>query len=99
MEAFWAAETAQAYGIPCLAIKVVLDPLERPLPRFVHSVGEGGGGRWGKGALSLLNWPGQLGELPWLARAAGRASRELAKSLATVIDHFSGGPLAGGEWS
>ncbi len=98
MEAFWAAETAQAYGIPFLAMKVVLDPLERPLPRLVRSIGDGGG-RWGKGGLLVLKWPGQLAELPWLARAARRASRELANSLAAVIDHFSSGPLVEGEWS
>lgn len=92
MEAFPTAEIAQALGIPFLALKAVLDPMERALPPFVQSLG--GGGRFSKGVLfSSVRSPGQLGALSPLVREAGRAGRSLAAALQALTAHFSGKQL------
>jgi len=87
MEAWWAAEIAREAGVPFLCLKVVLDPLDRPLPRFIAKVDAMGQPTF-KAWLSLLGHPGELPELLWLARAAQRAGVALASALSRLIEWF-----------
>jgi adenosylhomocysteine nucleosidase len=88
MEAFWAAKIAQDHRVPFLAVKAVLDPLERPLPEFVTAVGLGGELSV-KAIRSLLSRPWQLREVPRLAGAARLAAGRLARALAALVSAFA----------
>lgn len=87
MEAFWIAALAREYRLPFLAVKAILDPLERPLPYFAGAVF---GRRPPVGvALSLLSRPWQLLEVPRLAGAARLASSRLARALEALVGAFA----------
>jgi adenosylhomocysteine nucleosidase len=89
MEAFPSAELAHALGIPFLAVKAILDPMEQTLPPFVLSL-RGGGGFSKEVLVALVRNLGQIGALPWLVREAGRAGRSLAAALQALTADFPG---------
>lgn len=84
MESWWAAEIAREAGVPFLCLKVVLDPLDRPLPRSIAGVGS-------DGRLTAEAWLPLLGhpqELLWWARAARRAGEALASALSRLVERL-----------
>ncbi|MFQ6117572.1 MAG: hypothetical protein ACE5LQ_04825, partial [Candidatus Bipolaricaulia bacterium] len=86
MEGWWAAALAREAGVPLLCLKAILDPLDRPLPRFITGVGRAGrptSGAW----LTLLLHPRELPELLQLAHAAHRAGVALALALRRLVEH------------
>ncbi|MCH7800982.1 MAG: hypothetical protein IIC24_05485, partial [Chloroflexi bacterium] len=38
MESYWVSEVAGSFGIPCLTIRVVLDPVDQSVPRFIGEI-------------------------------------------------------------
>ncbi|MGQ9734510.1 MAG: phosphorylase family protein [Candidatus Bipolaricaulia bacterium] len=108
MEAFWAAEFARAHGVPSLAVKAVLDPLEQALPKFIEALAPsprpGPDGDEGHHQLALAlattlaRRPWQAWSLGQLAGTARLASRQLALALEALVSGLtievaSGGPL------
>jgi len=87
MESWWAAALAREAGVPFLCLKGILDPLDRPLPRFIAGVGPTGrptSEAW----LTLLKHPRELPDLLWLAGAAHRVSGALVPALSRLVERF-----------
>jgi adenosylhomocysteine nucleosidase len=87
MESWWAVALAREAGVPFLCLKAILDPLDKPLPRFIAGVGPTGrptSEAW----LTLLGHPQELPELLRWARAAHRVSEALAPALSRLVEHF-----------
>ena len=87
MEAFWVGEVARSLGVPFLAVKALIDPLERPLPPPVERVSRAG--RLSPAAVLPLF--AQPGELLRVARQAGLASGRLALALEALVECFNEG--------
>ena len=84
MESYWVSKIASEHGIPSLAIRSVLDPLEVSLPSFVgQTVDAGGKGAWVRAARYVAARPDKI---PSLIRLSTEA-REARESLVEVLVH------------
>jgi len=94
MESYWVSLAAAGYGVPMIAVKSVVDPVEQTLPPLVAKMAGGHGApRWASALGSVLARPGQLPDLLRLASQA-RAARE---SLARFLDALASSPATSGE--
>jgi adenosylhomocysteine nucleosidase len=86
MEAAGVAEAAAELGIPWLALKVILDPADRPLDgRLARCSTPEGNPRW-PGILAVLAAGPEARRMLWTMRRAARlASRRLACSLEPAL--------------
>lgn len=88
MESYWAAEVAQACGIPFLGVRLILDTVDNSLPPIDTFVSKESRSL----AFSTLAWlgahPGQLGRLLKLARAMKRAQNTLAQFVIPLVKIF-----------
>lgn len=82
MESLGVAREAQAAGVPFLAVRVVADPAQRPVPSWlIRHIAEDGRVRGGQIALRLALRPG---DLPLLLRL-GRDNRRALAVLRRVV--------------
>ena len=86
MESYWIAWEAQAAGLPWLALRAVVDPVDRALPPFVAGK-EGRGVRdWVLPALGYaLTTPSGIPNLVRLGLASGKARRSLKRGSGVVL--------------
>lgn len=86
MEAAGVAEAATRLGIPWLAFKAVVDPVEEPLPDFLADcITPSGDVRWRAVVASLLGSSQRRRTLSRLGRATRRAGRGLRGSLGLLL--------------
>jgi len=86
MEAAGVAEAATRLGIPWLAIKAVVDPVEEPLPEFLAGcMTPSGDVRWRAVVASLLGSSQRRRTLSRLDRATRQAGRGLRGCLGLVL--------------
>lgn len=86
MESYWVSATAVAHGIPHLAVRSVLDPMEESLPSFVEdAVGAEGEGIVWRAFRHIFKRPA---EIPRLARLAGQA-RAARASLCGLLESLT----------
>jgi len=86
MEAAGVAEAARELGIPWLAIKAVVDPVEEPLPEFLAGcMTPSGDVRWRAVVASLLGSSQRRRTLSRLDRATRQAGRGLRGCLGLVL--------------
>lgn len=90
MESHIAARAAQAHGIPFAALRVVIDPADRPVPPLAVA-GMAADGSTDVGAIvrGLLKAPHQLGGLLRLGRDASAAKAALVAARRAVGDRFA----------
>jgi len=88
MESWWAAALAKEAGVPFLCLKAILDPQDKPLPRFIAGV-DRRGRPTPKAWLTLMRHPWELVELLWWSQAAQRASGALALALSRLVEHLA----------
>ena len=82
MESFWVSQTAEQFGVPCIVVRSVLDPVEQTLPPFVAQVAAGGDkSGWLYTLRYVLARPTQI---PGLIRVASQA-RVARDALATIL--------------
>ena len=100
MESFWVSQTAAAFGVPCVALKAVLDPVEQRLPpHIVSTTAYGGAGRRRRAILYALSRPWEITGLIDLGSRARAASASLATALMDIASNpeaFSAGRTAAG---
>jgi nucleoside phosphorylase len=86
MEAAGVAEAATGLGIPWLAFKAVVDPVEEPLPEFLAGcVTPSGDVRWRAVVAGLLGSSQRRRTLSRLDRATRQAVRGLRDSLGLLV--------------
>ena len=89
MESYWVAATAAEQGVPCLALRAVLDPLEESLPAFdLDSTLEGGSG-WRSALKYVVKQPWKIPLLIRLSGEAGAAQGRLSQALSAVIPRLT----------
>jgi len=85
MEAYWVAKAAAGAGIPCAVLKVVLDPLDAPLPPVVSRLAAARTITARAAALgSIAAAPAQAQALARLTRQASAAGSRLSEALAEL---------------
>jgi len=90
MEAAGVAEAAQVLGVPWLALKVVVDDAEQPLPSFLTGCTTAQGGiRWGPLIWSFLTSRERRESLFGLSRAAHRGADRLQCALEAALNAWS----------
>jgi hopanoid-associated phosphorylase len=90
MESHIAARAAQARGIPFAALRVVIDPADRPVPPLaVAGMAADGSTDIAAIVLGLLKAPGQLGGLLRLGRDAAAAKSALISARRAVGADFA----------
>lgn len=90
MESHIAARAAQAHGIPFAALRVVIDPADRPVPPLaVAGMAADGSTDIAAIVLGLLKAPGQLGGLLRLGRDAAAAKSALTAARRAVGADFA----------
>ena len=79
MESFWIALACHERNVPFLAVRAVVDTVERPLPDFVaqSALNMGTGNRW-RSALSIMLHPHWIPSLIRLGGAASKARNSLS---------------------
>lgn len=80
MESFWVALACRERNVPFLAVRAVVDTVERPLPDFIAASepDAGSGNRWRRGLPFMLR-PWSLPALIRLGSAASKARNSLAE--------------------
>jgi hypothetical protein len=97
MEAVGVAEAATELGIPWLALKAIVDPVEEPLPEFLAGcTTPSGDTRWRAVLTSLLISSQRRRAL----RRLDRASRQAAQGIGRCLDRLlrPGGRLDATRW-
>ncbi|WP_019448884.1 phosphorylase [Cupriavidus sp. BIS7] len=90
MESHIAARAAHAHGIPFAALRVVIDPADRPVPPLaVAGMAADGSTDVGAIVFGLLKAPYQLGSLLRLGRDASAAKAALASARKAVGTGFA----------
>ena len=84
MEGYWVSLAAAGAGVPMIAVKSVVDPVEQTLPRVASIAGRHGAGRWAAALGSILASPRQLRGLLRLASQAKAARESLARCLEAI---------------
>ena len=77
METHTMLAAAQRVGIPAACLRVVLDPLERDIPRSVAALAAAQGGRLWPDILGLARWPVELPSIVQFMQDMGTALRTL----------------------
>ena len=86
MEGYWLAQTARQRQIPFLALRVVLDPVEQALPRFVATiVADQGRHELRHTAKALLINPFSIAGLVLVATRSSRAQRALRQAVQALV--------------
>lgn len=95
MESYWAGRAVQAWGVPFLAVRIVLDRLDTRIPPLV----DGQGRIRPIAVLALLSRPWRLGESVQLGHYARRGARTLTSFLETFLQELHAGSEVGNrEW-
>jgi hypothetical protein len=84
LESWAVAQAATRAGIPWLAIRVIIDPVELELPAFARVPGPPRGGYVGPALRHALGGPRAVLALVDLARRARTASRSLERAVRTL---------------
>ncbi|PZC47474.1 MAG: adenosylhomocysteine nucleosidase [Chloroflexi bacterium] len=86
MESYWIAWEAAAAGVPWLALRAIVDPLNRALPPFV--VGKDGKNirDWVLPALKyILTTPAGIPNLAWLGLASRKARASIERGVGAIL--------------
>ncbi len=95
MESFWIALACRERNVPFLAVRAVVDTVERPLPDFIaaSALDAGSGSRWRRGLPFVLRpW-----SLPALIRLSGAASKARNSLAAFTSGFLRAWPCLAGE--
>lgn len=91
MESYWICREAQEAGLPWLALRCVIDPVERPLPPFVGRKHGQGARQWILPALGYIrSSPGGALALARLRLAMRTARGSLAKGVWAAVPALAG---------
>jgi adenosylhomocysteine nucleosidase len=86
MESYWVSEVAASFGIPCLSIRAVLDPVDQSVPRFIgETVDKGLGVRAARAVAHLLMNPVDAPQLVRLSQQVRAARSSLTRILSTIV--------------
>jgi hypothetical protein len=86
MESYWVSEVARGAGVPQLSVKVMLDPVEESMPRFVgDTLSRARAYRAFRGAAYLARNPLEARRLIRLARQVKRSRTALANFLFRIV--------------
>lgn len=92
MEAYSVADVARVYGVPCIAIKVISDEHDFPLPPMGRFVDQHGRFQAGSFAVYAAMRPWLWRRVIQLGRDSARAAVVLADALRSAIDAYSRAP-------
>ncbi|MCY3749261.1 MAG: hypothetical protein OXG64_08200 [Chloroflexi bacterium] len=76
---------ARQAGIPAASVRVVLDPLERDIPRSVAALAAAQGGRLWPDIVGLARWPVEVREIVQFMRDMGTALGALRAAAEPVV--------------
>jgi nucleoside phosphorylase len=85
MESYWVARAASERGLPFLALRVISDAQDDPLPPFLQNQDTSASPGTRQIALALIQNPSNLPALFSLARNAVRARRALTRGVACIV--------------
>ena len=89
MESYWVAATAAEQGVPCLALRAVLDPLEESLPALDLDFTREGGSGWRSALGYVVKRPWKIPSLIRLSGEAGAAQGQLSRALSAVLPRLT----------
>ena len=86
MESYWVSEVAGSFGIPYLAVRAVLDPVDQSVPSFIgETVDKGAAVRTLRSVAHLIMNPADGPQLVRLSRQVRVARASLAKLLGNIV--------------
>ena len=86
MESYWVSEVAGTFGIPCLTVRAVLDPVDQSVPRFIgETVDKGTAVRTLRAVTHLVMNPADAPRLVRLSRQVRVARASLTRFLGRIV--------------
>lgn len=89
MESYWVAATAAEQGVPCLALRAVLDPLEESLPALDLDFTWEGGSGWRSALRYVVKRPWKIPLLIRLSGEASAAQGQLSQALSALVPRLA----------